>query len=560
MRIVDHATIARYSADGIWGDATLPDLFERAVERHPDKPALLDPPNKFDITSGLPLRLTWRELDRCVDRLARIFQTLGLRRDDIVAMQLGSTCEQAVTLLAALKCGLIVSPLPLLWHEHELATALPRIKARAIVTATTITGREHARALGQIAAAMPQAPAILAFGANPPETVVPLDTVFSQKPDTQQEFTWADRAESSANDVATLCWTGDEGLEPQPTLRSHNQWIAAGKMAVLEAELDADSVILCAYPLSGLVPIGLFFAPWLICGCTLAFHHPFDVPSFASQLADDGVTFTGLPPAVIGMFDDAGTLAETGSLTRLTSIACLWPGAVIPQDASAQTPDIVVPIMDIANLGDFAYVARRRAPETAPGRLPQGHITYPTWQDGGPVLLSTRVKGRVTANGQRASLLSGDLTVSSPMIYDRLEGTDETGEPARDAHGFANTRLQCRLVGNRAPEIEITTRNEGLILHGGIAVSIAELDKLYAGHDAIAEAAAFAFDDPVMGERIMAAIVPEPGQTVTLDDVRSYLQSLQVAPFKLPEQLVTVQRIPRGEDGAILRDRVLDHV
>jgi hypothetical protein len=45
---------------------TLDDLFRRAAVRHPDMPALLDPPNRESFTDGAPRRLTYAEADRVV--------------------------------------------------------------------------------------------------------------------------------------------------------------------------------------------------------------------------------------------------------------------------------------------------------------------------------------------------------------------------------------------------------------------------------------------------------------------------------------------------------------
>jgi non-ribosomal peptide synthetase component E (peptide arylation enzyme) len=58
----------------------------------------------------------------------------------------------------------------------------------------------------------------------------------------------------------------------------------------------------------------------------------------------------------------------------------------------------------------------------------------------------------------------------------------------------------------------------------------------------------------------MAAVVPSPGKTVSLDDFNEYLTARKVASYKLPERLVTVKAIPRNEHGEVLRDLVIDQV
>ena len=116
------------------------------------------------------------------------------------------------------------------------------------------------------------------------------------------------------------------------------------------------------------------------------------------------------------------------------------------------------------------------------------------------------------------------------------------------------------MTGTSTPKINIVRRNTNVIFYGGLSVSAQELDKLYGEYDGISDAAAFAFDDPVMGERIMAAIVPKPGVTIAFDEFVDYLNARQVAPYKVPDRLVTVKAIPRDGDGAVLRDKVLEQI
>jgi non-ribosomal peptide synthetase component E (peptide arylation enzyme) len=153
--------------------------------------------------------------------------------------------------------------------------------------------------------------------------------------------------------------------------------------------------------------------------------------------------------------------------------------------------------------------------------------------------------------------------IRSPMMFDAyyppVEGGVDAPVLARDRDGYVNTGLRCLITGSTIPKIEIVRRDGNAVFIGGLTVSAAELDSLYAEFDGVADAAAFPFDDPVMGERIMAAIVPEPGATITLRGLSDYLKRRCVAPYKLPDQLVTVSMIPRDRNGAVMREQVLEH-
>lgn len=564
MILTDRVVIDQFAESGVWGDATLLALFQKAVMRTPDKTALIDPPNRADITSHPPRRLTYRQLSDAAHKLARAFLSLGLQADDVIAFQLPNTAEQVVVMLAAFECGLIVSPLPLLWREHELKTALPLIGPKALVTSKSISGRDHEALMCAAAADNLAVRAVMAFGAGVMDGVVAIDGVFSQEEDLEPESAESGPQDNKANHVATICWAGGDSITPCPVPRSHNQWIAAGMMSLLECDIDESAIILCPYPLNGLVAIGAFMVPWLMSGATLVLHHPFDAETLVEQLRQECPTFAGLPPAVIDMLKAQGVFESGDAAGSLNCLACVWPGPLMPKSAEERAADLMVGLVDIRAVGEMAYIAKRRVAGQRPCEIEHGELAYPTRRPGGMTLLQTRVKGGISSNRKVVSLLTGDLMVKSPMLFDAyfpavIDGADEP-VIAKDTQGYVNTGLRCLLTGNSTPKIEIIRRNSNVIFYGGLCVSAHELDRLYAEFDGISDAAAYAFEDPVMGERILAAIVPQPGTTVEFEEFVAYLNARQVAPYKVPDRLVTVRSIPRDSDGVILRDKVLEQI
>jgi 2,3-dihydroxybenzoate-AMP ligase len=57
--------------------------------------------------------------------------------------------------------------------------------------------------------------------------------------------------------------------------------------------------------------------------------------------------------------------------------------------------------------------------------------------------------------------------------------------------------------------------------------------------------------DAVLGERVCVYVVPRPGTTVTLDEVREAMHAAGVAKFKLPERLELVEELPTTKVGKI---------
>ncbi len=558
MGITDAAIVGHDADTGVWGNATIDELFRRTVATDPARRAVGDAANREAITGQAPRALTYGELDAAVERLARHFVKVGLMPGDIVAVQLPNTVEQIVVLLAASRCSITVSPLPLMWREYELSRALPRIAPKALISATQISGRNHAETMCFAAVDTISVRFIFAFGDGAPDGVEPLDWIFEAGADTAEDVEFA---HTSPDRTLTICWAGGSHITPSPVPRAHSHWVAGGLMTLLEANIRQGATILCPYPLTGLVSIGVFFMPWLLNGGTLLLHHPFDLNCFIDQIRTQDVEFTGLPPSVIDVlnaervFDDAD---------RLSAIGCLWPSPYLPATAGNGSNDLPAAIIDIRGFDEMAYFARKRLSGEKPGLIPHGECHAPVGSSSGPVLMTTRVRGGPMTNGHETSLLAGDLMIKSAMMFDAycpsaVPGADEP-TLERDAHDFVNTGLRCRFVGSSKPSIDCTRRESSVIYHGGISVSALELDGLYSEHEAVADAAAFTFDDPVMGDRIVAAIVPNPGVSVSLTDFVGWLNDRKVAAYKIPDRIVLVKSIPRGSGGEVLRDQVLDEI
>src|SRR2546430_16865386 len=74
---------------------TLVELFARTVRSHPNRPAVSDDHD----------RLTYAQLDRRSDGVARALLARGLRKEDRVAVYLGRGVDVFVAIVAVLKAG-----------------------------------------------------------------------------------------------------------------------------------------------------------------------------------------------------------------------------------------------------------------------------------------------------------------------------------------------------------------------------------------------------------------------------------------------------------------------
>jgi long-chain acyl-CoA synthetase len=96
-------------------------------------------------------------------------------------------------------------------------------------------------------------------------------------------------------------------------------------------------------------------------------------------------------------------------------------------------------------------------------------------------------------------------------------------------------------------------RCDDMIITGGLNVYPAEVENLIYTYPGVQETIVFAIPDPKRGQVIGAAIVPRPGTSVTEKELLTFLRA-NLANFKVPDQIVIRESLPRTSSGKTIRD------
>ena len=284
--------------------------------------------------------------------------------------------------------------------------------------------------------------------------------------------------------------------------------------------------------------------PWLISGSTLVQHQPFDYAVFVEQLFDTGATVTALPPAVLAALAKDAVLRRPAC--RLRRLGAVWAAAEIAEQPPAF--DGAAPLMfDVYPLGDLASLVLRRETRLEPAAIPLGPIRLE--EDGGDaVFVETRLGDRRDHEGYAELLLRGPVVPRAPA-----------GPLAADQAGFVATGLRAAPGGAQGASLQIKTDAE-LRRHGGLAIAVSELDELYRSFPGFLDAACFVLPDPIIGDRVFAAVMPRPGEPASLEAFNRFLAEHGVAPYEFPDRLLVVKEIPRDTQGRVLREEILRQI
>lgn len=456
--------------------ATLDDLFRRAGVSHPDMLALADPPNRANFTDGAPRRLTYAQADRAISAFAAKLRGLGLHTDSVVAMQLPNTVESILAFLGVLRAGMIAAPIPLLWRQQDIVSALGHVGAKAIITVARIGPASYAEIAMQAAAALFPVRQVCGFGRDLPDGMVPLDDVFGAA---QADMPAASiRSGPAAAHVAAITFD----LDLLPVARSHIELVAGGLETFLEAGSAADGATLSTIPVGSFAGISLTLLHWLLCGGSLHLHHGFDPDALAAQCQEAVAATIMLPAATVS------AIADAGLLDAQQTVAALWRAP--EQMVAARAWDSPAAIVDVATFREIGIVAARRGTNNLPAQLPLGTVNASRRVSAAPTVIETNRNG------------AGMLALRGRMVPVHDFSPVERGPAPHlqaDCAGFIDTGFPCR-SDHAARTLNVTAPLAGMTVTGGYRFRQSDIDGVVAQADP--EATIIAVPDGDLGQRL----------------------------------------------------------
>ena len=137
------------------------------------------------------------------------------------------------------------------------------------------------------------------------------------------------------------------------------------------------------------------------------------------------------------------------------------------------------------------------------------------------------------------------------MLVGYLHPDDEVA--AFDDEGYFRTGDLGRWVDDH---LVVTGRAKDIIIRNGENISPKEVEDLLATHPGIAEIAVVGVPDERTGERACAVIVATDQPPPDLDGLRDLLLREGLAKFKVPEQVVVWDSLPKNDAGKVLKHQI----
>jgi amino acid adenylation domain-containing protein len=503
--------------DGAWSDlrpgigpggvpdqVTLVDLFRNCVECRPDATA---------VTSG-PVRLSYAELNRRVNRLAHQLIAAGVGARDIVALALPRGCTSVVALFAVLKAGAAYLPIDVSSPPERIAGILADASPKRVL-ATAATAR------------------VLAAMDRPVPVLDPSGLPVGPATDPTDE----DRGRPlSVDDPAYMIYTSGSTGTPKGVVVSHRGIGALARATARSLDLRPDSRILqVASPSFDASVLELVMALSVAANLVMpVVGGPLAGDPLQDALRDNDITHALIGPTVLADLVPAGldrlTCLVVGGEACSQELAGRWsPGRRMVNAYGPTEATVCVTFSDPLSGEGVPPI----------GRPIGGTRAYVLDDNLVPVPVGTRgelyLAGECLAEGYwRRPGLTAHRFVADPFgpAGSRMYRTGDVvrwGSAGQlEFHGRADRQVKLR--GHRIEPGEV----EAALLHC----------------PGVHQAVVLAHAQPGGAGRLVAYVVPAPDAAVSAPALRTWLAAT-LPSYLVPARFVLLERLPRGTSGKV---------
>ncbi|NMF90662.1 cyclohexanecarboxylate-CoA ligase [Aromatoleum petrolei] len=511
------------NAAGLWRDETIDVHFRRALADCPDKPAVVG----YRDGQTEPVRLSYRELDRRVDLIARGLVALGVGRSDVVSFQLPNRWEFVALSLACARIGAAANPVMPIFRQHELSYMLDFAESKVFIVPAVFRKFDHAAMARELQPRLPHLKQVVVVDGDGEDS---FDHVLMRE-DTQP----ISGPGIGSDDVSLLMYTSGTTGEPKGVMHTSNTLFSNLHAYIATMELSPSDIILGASPMAHLTGYGYLAMLPLILNSTTVLQEIWDAPRALEIVRDEGVTFSMASAAFVS---DMCAAVEAGSPVspQFTKFNCA--GAPIPPVVVQRAWDLmglsICSAWGMTECGAVTVTEPARALQksgVSDGRALPGIEIRIVGADAAE--LPTGETGELLIRG--SSLFAGYL--KRPQLNGvTADGWFDTGDTAfQDSEGY----------------IRINGRSKDIVIRGGENIPVVEIENLLYRHPSITTVAVVGYPDRRLGERVCAFVSLKPGSTLSFEEMTAYLDKQQVAKQYYPERLEIVEDLPRTPAGKL---------
>lgn len=469
---------------------------------------------------------SYNELNDLVERAAGGLSDLGVAPGDTVTLYAANSWEWVVSYYAIARLGAVINPVNTMLTPDEIEYVVKNCGAKAIITSPD-----------KVAAIMgvkdvSDVKAIISFGSDIAEGAVSFDELIEANIPAPAPI------EIDPAALSTIGYTSGTTGRPKGAMQSHRAVITNAAMTSQMQMRGANDCIVSSLPCPH-VYANVLMMGMMMFGTKLVLHRAFDpATTFADIEIHKATIFDGVPAMYMFMLNDPAIKdADLSSLKRCYVGGQTMPVATMEAvEAAFKVPLIELwGMTEIAGLGSTHPLYGKNKHGSIGCALPYCELRIADAEDAA----KTMPRGDV-----------GELMVRGPIVMIGYFGDEEKTRETLEPDGWLHTGD----LGTMDAEgcVFIVDRKKDMILTGGYNVYPAEIERVLAGHPAVALAAVGKLPDDIKGEIAKAYIVLKTGATCTEQEIIEFTRKT-LAAYKCPRKVQFVSDVPKTSTGKIMR-------
>jgi len=528
--IVKPELAERWREAGQWGSETFFDVLARRTALHPDREVFVDGQQ----------RITYAGLKDKVERCAAFLRRVGIRRGDVVTIQLPNRIAFPVVFFSLELIGAIANKVNPDFRVRELDYILRFSGSRALICPATFKGFDYVAMARQLRVAIPELAHVIVAGSGADGELNLEQGIADSQP-----LAPADRVRMSADQVYRMAFTSGTTGNPKCVLHSFNTTLPAVRqintdMGVTDREVQLVFLPVClnwGY---------LCLLQAILSGSRAVLLERFSAPAALELIERERVTYIATAPAsIVAMLNEPGLSAYDVASLRVVITGGASAAIETIRDYQARMPGHLIELYGMLETGFHTYTRFSDDPAKVNGTI-------------GRVVASMELKildeaGREVGPGE-----VGEIAALGPSVHLGYHENAAANTEAFTDLGWFRTGDLGRMVDG-AGNVEIVGRRKEIINRGGKKFFPREVEEILYTHPKIMHAAMVGVADRRLGERNCLIVIPKPGQVVTLAELIGHLKG-QVADFKLPEEMHIVAELPFTATGKLRRHVLAERV
>ena len=483
--------------------------FLKAAKKIPSSLAILAPARKA---------LSYGQLCGHIERVVSSLNDHGLGRNDRVALVLPNGPEMAVAFLSVI-AGAACAPLNPSYQGKEFDFYLSDVDARAVIVQAGMDSPVRSIARSR------DIPIIELTPLKEAEAGL-FNLEFTEKTSTNSIT-----GLSAPDDTALVLHTSGTTSRPKIVPLTQRNIFASACNVSISLQLNDSDRCLNIMPLFHIHGLIAALLSSLTVGGSVICTSGFSDAQFADWIESLQPTWYTAVPTIHQMVLE---LAEHAKFRFIRSSSSSLPPVVMEKMENT----FHVPVIEAYGMTEAAH--QMTSNPMPPLKRKPGSVGLPA----GPDVAIMDDKDNIVPNG-----VTGEIVIRGVNVMKGYENNVDANEK-----GFSRGWFRTGDVGYFDDEgyLYISARLKEIINRGGEKISPREIDEVLLEHPAVSQAVAFGMPHSSLGEAVAAVVVTDRKKDVTERELRQHVAD-RLAPYKIPQQIVFVDSIPKGPTGKVQR-------